>query len=122
MFNGRRTIGFIALLLTGCGGGAASFIAESPENWSQYADRDVTLRGSAGNSGQGPLVRFDDGGYIGLRTRAPWSPAEIGKPIEVAGRVVSGKGFRAEPYVLEMKSARLLAPEEVPERSRKVAR
>lgn len=122
----RRLIALIPLLpltfFVGCEGGSGSTLDASPANWSEYAGRDVTLRGSAGNSGQGPIVRFDDGGYVGILSRQPWAIDAVGKPVEVSGRVVSGQGVRAEPYVIDVKFLRLIPPEEQEQKTRKVAR
>ena len=105
-----------SLTLTGCGIGGGSQISASPADWNQYSGKTVTVRGNAGNSKQGPIVRFDDGGYIPLLTREPWTFDDrgrllAGRPVEVTGRVVSGEGFRAEKYVLDPQTVTILPPE-----------
>ena len=107
----------VSLTLAGCGTGGGSRVTASPGDWTEYSGKTITVRGSAGNSNQGPIVRFADGGYIPLRTREPWGFDErgrliAGRPVEVTGRVVSGAGFRAEKFVLEVESVDFHLPDE----------
>lgn len=105
------------LLLAGCHGGGGEKITESQMDWSKYDGQTVTIRGSAGNSNRGPLVRFEDGGYIPLLSREPWGFDErgrmlAGRPVEVTGKIVSGAGFRAEKFVLNPESVTVIEAEQ----------
>ena len=98
-----------SFLLGGCGAGGGTTLTASPPDWMAYSGKTITVRGNAGNSKQGPIVRFADGGYIPLLSREPWTFDErgrliAGRAVQVTGRIVSGEGFRAEKYVLEVQS------------------
>ena len=98
-----------SLTLAGCRSSGGAKVSATPADWMTYVGKTITVRGNAGNSKQGPIVRFEDGGYIPLLTHEPWSFDErgrliAGRTVEVTGRIVSGEGFRAEKYVLEVQS------------------
>ncbi|MGC4031199.1 MAG: hypothetical protein QM754_05565 [Tepidisphaeraceae bacterium] len=93
------------VLLAGCHGlGMSSELTTSPEDWAEYEGHTVTVKGSAGNSPQGAIVRLSDGGYIPLKTRVRWGIDAVGRPIVVTGKVVSGQGFRTEKFILDASS------------------
>ena len=106
----KRSLILPLLLLAGCQLGGSDAIEVTPENWAEFADKEITVVGTAGNSQVGAIVRFDDGGYIGLATNRPWALNNVGRTIEAKGKVVSGEGIRAERYLLQLESFKLLVP------------
>ena len=106
-----------ALLLLALAGGAATLggdITASPADWSAYDGDTVRVSGNAGNSPLGPIVRFQDGGYVALRSFAPWSIDNGGRPVEVKGKIVPGTGYRAEKYVLDVTDAAVMPAQREP--------
>jgi hypothetical protein len=112
----RSILALLPMLVAGCGVGGGDKITASPGDWTQYNGQTVTVRGSAGNSNRGPIVRFEDGGYIPLLSREPWGFDDrgrmlAGRPVEVTGKIVSGVGYRAEKFVLNPESVTIIEPE-----------
>ena len=101
----------VALVLAGCHSDGSGDIVEAPADWSQYAGDTVTVRGTAGNTPTGPIVRLPYGGYIPMNTQDPWSIQFVARPVAVTGKVVSGAGTRTEKYALDAKTVKIVEAE-----------
>ena len=110
----RLMLAMLIAVVSGCDS-LSSTIDQSPEHWADLNGRTVTIRGTAGNSEQGPIVRMRDGGYIPLKARAPWAIDVLGRTVDVHGKVVSGAGFRLEKYILDAHDIKLVTPAKAPQ-------
>ena len=109
MHSFRRASILLAMAIAGCAT-PFSVVDKTPPHWSDLDGSTVTVRGTAGNSEMGPIVRLADGGYIPLKTQLPWSIDLLGRQVDVRGQVISGAGFRAERYVIDPTSITPVPP------------
>jgi hypothetical protein len=113
----RITLSILALLtLTGCNGmgGRSDVITAPPSNWQKFEGTTVTLEGSAGNSPSGPILRFNDGSWIGLQGFRLWAFDVITRPVGITGTVARGTGARDGEYVIDVKEWYLQTVSQVP--------
>ena len=109
--NRTRATGLLVLLASGCTGDGGGQIMKAPADWSQYAGSTVTVRGTAGNTPTGPIVRLPYGGYVAINGQQPWGIAYVTRPVAVKGKIVSGAGTRTEAYVLQPQTIEFVAAE-----------
>ena len=117
----NRLIVVLPLIAAGCTDGGSQALTRAPADWGQYANKTVTVQGTAGNSPRGPIVRLFEGGYIALKQREPWGFVNgygiASRNVEVTGTLISGRGIRDEKYVLDVKSVTMMQPEDAKRRS-----